>query len=205
MEKLKIEKPILVEGRYDQNKLRSVADAQILRTEGFGVFRDREKKELICRLAQKAGGIIVLTDSDGAGLVIRNYINGILKKELITHLYIPQITGKERRKDAPSKEGLLGVEGMEAALLRQLLSPYAGEGTPRAGMALTKADFFSDGLSGTPNSARRRALLCREASLPQNLSANALLEALNLLYTEPEYRALLDRVNALLTAEEETK
>lgn len=191
MEKLRIQKPILVEGRYDKCKLASVLDAHIIPTDGFGVFRSEQKKELIRRLAKQAGRILVLTDSDGAGLVIRNYINSILPKELVIHLYTPQIPGKERRKNAPSKEGLLGVEGMDADLLRRLFEPYADGRTAVSRLSLTKADLYRDGLSGRADSAARRRALAQSAGLPENLSANALMEALNLLYDAEGYAALL--------------
>ncbi|MBO5217934.1 MAG: DUF4093 domain-containing protein, partial [Clostridia bacterium] len=129
-EKLKIDIPIAVEGKYDKIKIASIADAQIVVTDGFGVFASDEKAALIRRLAEPRG-IIVLTDSDGAGLVIRNYFNSILKKEKIFHLYIPQVAGKERRKKMPSKAGTLGVEGIDADYLRGLLEPFAAGADPQ--------------------------------------------------------------------------
>lgn len=181
MDKLKIDIPIAVEGKYDKIKVSSVADAQIIVTDGFGVFASEEKAMLIRRLAEPRG-IIVLTDSDGAGLVIRNFFNRVLPKNKLYHLYIPQIEGKERRKKTPSKAGMLGVEGMEAELVRQLLAPFAVSGeAKKAVRELTKADFYAYGLSGTDESAKKRARLCRALSLPDNMSSNALLAAINLL------------------------
>ncbi len=189
--KLKIDIPIAVEGKYDKIKIASVADAQIIVTDGFGVFRSDEKAALIRRLAEPRG-IIVLTDSDGAGLVIRNYFNSILKKEKIFHLYIPQIEGKEKRKKMPSKAGTLGVEGMEAELLRRILSPFSGEcEPPNSAAELTKADFFAAGLSGGSDSAERRARLCKYLNLPDNMSANALLTAVNMLGEREQYEEFI--------------
>lgn len=181
-EKLKIDIPIAVEGKYDKIKIASIADAQIVVTDGFGVFASDEKAALIRRLAEPRG-IIVLTDSDGAGLVIRNYFNSILKKEKIIHLYIPQVAGKERRKKMPSKAGTLGVEGIDADYLRGLLEPFAAGADPQkpCGGEMTKADLYAAGLSGGAGAAEKRARLCRHLRLPDNMSANALLAAVNML------------------------
>ena len=195
MEKMIIRYPVLVEGRYDRCKLESILTANILQTDGFGIFRSDEKRELIRRVARSAGKLLVLTDADGAGLIIRNYINSILPQELVIHLYTPQIYGKERRKTVPSKEGLLGVEGMEAELLRQLFAPYASDTLPPASLSLTKADLFADRLAGTPDASYRRAAFLRAAGLPANLSANAMLRAVNLLYDEKSYGELLARID----------
>jgi len=192
-EKLKIDIPIAVEGKYDKIKVSSVADAQIIVTDGFGVFASDEKALLIRRLAEPRG-IIVLTDSDGAGLVIRNYFNSILQKDKIFHLYIPEIAGKERRKKAPSKAGTLGVEGMEAAYLRRLLEPFAADRESNiVRRDLTKADFFAAGLSGSDGAAERRTYLCRELGLPTNLSANALLAAINLLGEQEKFEEIIEK------------
>lgn len=192
-EKLKIPIPIAVEGKYDKIKLSSIIDGQIITTDGFGVFASEEKKQLIRRLAEPHG-IIVLTDSDGAGLVIRNYFRSILPKNKLIHLYSPQIEGKERRKKAPSKAGLLGVEGLEADTLRKLFEPFAADFTPIAGGEVTKADFFADNLSGGEGSAERRKRLCRLLELPDNMSANALLAAINMLCGFEKYKELIKNV-----------
>lgn len=185
--KLKLDIPVAVEGKYDKIKVDAVADAQIIVTDGFGVFASKEKAMLIKRLAEPRG-IIVLTDSDGAGLVIRNYFNSILPKDKIFHLYIPQIEGKEKRKKQPSKAGTLGVEGMEAELIRKLLAPFATDGEVRkASREITKADMYADGLSGGGESAQKRARLCKYLDLPENMSANALLAAINLLCEAEHY------------------
>ncbi len=190
-ERLKIDIPVAVEGKYDKIKLASVIDAQIITTDGFGVFRSEEKKLLIRRLAEPRG-LIVLTDSDGAGLVIRNYFRSILPKDKLINLYTPKIEGRERRKKAPSKAGLLGVEGIDTDTLRELFYPFAaGSETKKRGREVTKADFFADGLSGGDGSAERRARLCGRLGLPDNISANALLAAVNLLSDYDGYKELL--------------
>lgn len=190
-ERIKIDIPIAVEGKYDKIKVASVADAQIIVTDGFGVFASNEKAALIRRLAEPRG-IIVLTDSDGAGLVIRNFFNKVLPKEKLYHLYIPKIEGKEKRKKTASKEGTLGVEGMEAELIRSLLVPFSSEGVKAfSGREITKADFYRDGLSGSDSSAVKRARLANYLSLPDNMSANALLAAINLLGESEKYEEFL--------------
>ncbi len=188
-QKLMIDRPIVVEGKYDKIKLAAVCEAQILTTDGFGIFASEEKKALFRRLAMPRG-LIVLTDSDGAGLVIRNYFNKILPKEKLIHLYVPKIEGKEKRKKLPSKEGVLGVEGMEAELLRSLLAPYTADSVPSPITPVTKAEFYADGYSGGDGSAAKRAALAKQLGLPDNLSSNALLAAINLLGG----RALLDSI-----------
>lgn len=190
----KIDRPVIVEGKYDKLRLLSIFDAVVLTTDGFGVFRSEEKKLLIRTLAAKRG-VLVLTDPDGAGLVIRNFLRGILPSKQITHLYIPPVPGVEKRKRAPSREGLLGVEGMEKTLLQQLFSPYiCGNGTPQVGEKVSKTDFFCDGFSGGKNSKGKRAALSSMLHLPQNLSANALLEAINLITDQNGYRAVVDKL-----------
>ncbi len=207
-EKLKIDLPIAVEGKYDKIKLASIIDANIITTGGFGIFSSDEKKLLIRRLAEPRG-IIVLTDSDGAGLVIRNYFRSILPPDKLIHLYIPQISGREKRKRQPSRAGILGVEGIDAGMLRKILEPFAVGGDRDNDEAsantdsvnadstrreVTKADFYSDRLSGGESSASRRAALCRLLGLPDNMSSNALLAAVNLLCDYDTYRELVDRI-----------
>ena len=191
IDKIKLNIPIAVEVKYDKIKLSSIADAQIITTEGFGVFASKEKAALIRRIAEPRG-IIVLTDSDGAGLVIRNYFNSILPKEKLFHIYIPKIEGKEKRKKSPSKEGTLGVEGIDAGLLRTLLAPFAAEEPTVRGREVTKSDFFADGLSGGDGSAERRRKLCERLALPDNMSANALLAAVNLLCDYDKYKEMVE-------------
>jgi len=186
----KIREVSVVEGRYDKNTLRQVVDATVVETGGFGVFKDRERLALLRRLAAQRG-LILLTDSDGAGFVIRNYLKGAIPKEQIKQAYIPDIYGKERRKTAPGKEGKLGVEGMRPEILLQALERAGatfedGESAPRGARPITKADLYELGLTGRADSAARRAELLRKLELPEHMTANALLEALNILYTREE-------------------
>ncbi len=195
-DKIRIDKPIICEGKYDKIKLSSILDATIITTEGFGIFREDEKLSLIRKLAAK-DGIIVFTDPDGAGLVIRNYFNSVLPKGQVTHLYIPKVKGKEKRKNAPSKEGFLGVEGMEADRLRQIFAPFAADSAPQKNVdPITKTDFYVYGLSGGLGSEDKRKRLAAALELPDNMSANALLEAINLLYTKEDFLAALERMAA---------
>lgn len=183
-EKLRIAMPVIVEGKYDKIKLDSVIDATVLTTGGFGIFNSAEKKALIRRLCKD--GVILLCDSDGAGKVIRGYLKGILPPERVYDLYIPKIAGKERRKRVGSKEGTLGVEGMDADLLRALFAPYAASGVPTR-TPLTKADFYAYGLSGGANAAALRDALAAQFDLPSGMTANALIAALALLCSREEF------------------
>ncbi len=197
---LKIREAIVVEGRYDKNALAQVVDAVIVPTNGFGIFNQKDTLALIRRLAEQRG-VILLTDPDGAGLVIRSYLKGALPPERVKQAYVPELPGKERRKRAPGKEGKLGVEGMSPAVLEQALrragATIVGEdAAPSSGPPLTKADLCAAGLSGGPDSSRRRRELLARLALPGNLSANALLEVLNALYDAPQRQALLEQFRA---------
>ena len=188
MEKMKIDLPIIVEGKYDKIKILSIADACVIAPDGFGVFKNSERLALIKRLAAQSK-IIILTDSDGAGKVIRSHITSAIPKERIIQLYTPQVKGKERRKDAPSAEGYLGVEGTEAETLRAILAPfsvgtYDSEKSGQVYKELTKADMFEAGLTGAPDSAERRDELALSLGLPRGMTPNALLAALNVLRVE---------------------
>ncbi len=189
MDKIPISIPVVVEGKYDQIKLSSVIDATILTTEGFGVFNNREKRALLRTLSKN--GIIILTDSDGAGGLIRSHIQSFVEPDKIYNLYIPQIAGKEKRKKAPSKAGTLGVEGMDAALLRELFEKFADRhaALQKARDPITKADFFAHGLTGKEGSAARRNQLSNRLSLPKDMTPTALLAAVNLLMSREEYEA----------------
>lgn len=194
MDKPRIKEAIVVEGRYDKNTLSQVVDALILETAGFGVFNDSEKLTLLRRIAEK-DGLIVLTDSDGAGFVIRNYLKSSIDPALVKHAYIPDRAGKEKRKRTPGKEGKLGVEGMRPEVLLDALRKagatfldQSSNVTPRTHM--TKADLFALGLTGQPNSAQRRTALLRQLDLPEHLSTNALLDVLSALYTKDELAQL---------------
>lgn len=192
--KPRIREVIVVEGRYDHNTLSQVVDATVVELGGFAVFHDGEKLALLRRLARQRG-LILLTDSDGAGFVLRNYLKGALPKEQVKQAYIPDITGKEKRKRRPGKEGKLGVEGMRPETLLSALSRCGatfeeGEAVT-VGETITKADLFALGLSGGSGSAERRQALARALELPTALSSNALLEILNLLMTREELEATL--------------
>ena len=195
-ERIKISLPIAVEGKYDKSTLLSIFDTTVITVGGFGVFNSKEKQILIRRIA--SNGIIILTDSDGGGKVIRSFLNGIIPKDKIYNVYIPKVKGKEKRKSAPSKEGLLGVEGMGRDVLVRLLAPFAEDGgrvtfsCEKSGREITKLDLFEDGLSGSDNATARRAALCRLFELPEDMTAKALLEALNLLVGYDEYRRAVD-------------
>lgn len=193
-QKLVIPYPVIVEGKYDKIKLSSVMEGQIISTQGFGVFKNQELEKLLRSLSQKSM-IIVLTDSDGGGKVIRSHISGLIPKDRLIQLYIPQIKGKEKRKDAPGAQGLLGVEGMDANLLRELLAPYASDDAAQRYYEnpLSKTDFFIDGLSGGPDSKARRAQIALSCGLPADMTANALLDALRMLLTYKEYLTLVGR------------
>ena len=189
---LKLKEAIVVEGRYDKNTLSQLVDTLILTTEGFQVFKQRDKAELLRRVAEKRG-LIVLTDSDGAGFLIRNHLKGLLPAEQVKHCYIPDVYGKERRKRAPGKEGKLGVEGMPPAVLEEALrrcgATILGEGprTEHTGGDLTALDLYEAGLSGRENSASLRRAFLKAHDLPGHLSTKALLPVLNTLMTREEF------------------
>lgn len=189
MAKPKIKEVIVVEGRYDKNTLSQVVDATIVELGGFGVFNDKQKLSLLRKLAQTRG-LVVFTDPDGAGFVIRSYLKGALPKEQIKHAYVPDVYGKEKRKRKGGKEGKLGVEGMKPDVLLDALrragATFEGEEAADRGEPITKADMLDAGLVGD-GSAAKRAALVKELNLPERLSANALLEALNLLMTREEF------------------
>ena len=174
---LHITQAIIVEGIYDRQRVAEVCDAYCFITDGFKIFKDKEKREFI-RLLAREKGLIVLTDSDRAGFLIRSHIKNITGDKNVRHAYIPEIFGKERRKPQPSAEGKLGVEGIEREALTEVLRPFA-EGEGERGEEVTKADFFELGLSGGPGSREKRELLCKKLGLPTGLSANAMLDAVN--------------------------
>ena len=192
---VKIKQAIVVEGKYDQNTLSQLVDTTIFQTRGFGVMHDKALLELL-RKAAKTTGLIIFTDSDGAGFVIRNFLKGALPKEGVLHAYIPDILGKEKRKRAPGKEGLLGVEGMTKEILLEALenagADLGGEAAKKPGDTITKFDLYTAGLSGKPDSASKRAAFLEKLRFPAHMSANALLDALNLLYTREEFLALFE-------------
>lgn len=191
---IKIDKVIIVEGRYDKIKLSSMIDGIIIETEGFGIFKDKDKQKLIRKLAETKG-IAILTDSDSAGFVIRNFITSIVPKEYITNVYIPDIYGKEKRKDSPSKEGKLGVEGISAEILKEAFKK-AGIGVSQSETNERKKinlnDFFDDGLTGDTQSKRKRTDLLKKLDLPERMSTKAMLDILNTFITYDEYKKLVE-------------
>jgi ribonuclease M5 len=192
---LKVREVIVVEGRYDKNTLRQAVDCTVIETAGFGIFSDNEKIGLLRRLAQHRG-LIILTDSDSAGFLIRNHLKGMLNGVDIKHAYIPDIRGREKRKRTASKEGKLGVEGMRPSVIIQALRRAgatfeSGNSDIPLQSKITKADLFSVGLSGAPDSSQKRKALLKKLDLPERLTANGLLDVLNMLYTRDAFFELL--------------
>ena len=201
MDKQKLRQAIVVEGKYDQNTLRQLVDTAIFTTNGFADMKDPALLRLLRQAAQTTG-LIILTDSDGAGFLIRNTLKSALPEQGVLHAYIPDLPGKEKRKAAPGKEGLLGVEGMTPEILLKALRDAGadfedGSAPPAKAEPITKQDLFTLGLSGGPGSAKKRAALLKELSLPAHMSANALLQALNVLFSRDEFftqaRRILDQ------------
>lgn len=196
---IRLREAVIVEGRYDKIKLQGLIDAPIITTNGFRIFNDKEKQQLIRQIAATRG-LLVFTDSDGAGLVIRNFLRGAVPKEQVKHCYIPPIPGKEKRKAQPGKAGLLGVEGVSDEVIldaiRRSGAHILGEQEVSAGGEITKASLYTLGLTGTDNAAVRRKALLRQLQLPDYLSANAMLTALNCLYSLEELKELIRQLPA---------
>ena len=190
---VRIREAILVEGKYDKNTLSQIVDATILETSGFGIFKDKKQLDLLRKVARKRG-LIVFTDSDGAGFVIRNHIKSAIPAQFLKHAYIPDIYGKEKRKATAGKEGKLGVEGMRPEIILDALkragATIEGE-SQKAAPTITKQVFVELGLSGGANSAKLRLALLKKLDLPEHMSANAMLQALNLLYDLDELTAIV--------------
>lgn len=193
MNRIKIDIPVIVEGKYDMIKLDSIIDGQIIKTDGFSLFNSKQTQEYIKRIAEKCG-VIILTDSDSGGLLIRNRLKSLLPKEKIIHLYPPQIEGKEKRKKAPSKEGYIGVEGLDADVIRGLFKPLEAKEKSN-GRLVTKTDLYSDGLLGGSHSSKMRLRLKKYLSLPDNISSNALLDAINMLCSLEEYKRIIETIS----------
>ena len=193
MVKVKIKEAIVVEGRYDKNTLSQILDAPILETSGFGIFKDKQQMALLRQIAQTRG-LIVFTDSDGAGFVIRNHIKSAIPGKYLKHAYIPDIYGKEKRKAAPGKEGKLGVEGMTKEVILEALrragATIEGEEAP-VSRQITKQDLMDLGLSGTPEASNNRLKLLKKLNLPEHMSPNAMLQALNLLYSQEDLTEIM--------------
>ena len=195
--KLTLKYPVIVEGKYDKIRLASIVSSPIITLNGFSVFNDRQKLDLLRRLGRE-NGIIILTDSDNAGLFIRTKLKGFLEKCRVINLYIPQIPGKERRKKKPSKEGMLGLEAMDYEVLYNLLKDYKEDVTakPIDGCDLTPAEFYADGFTGKEDSGQLRKLLSESLNLPKNLNTSGLIEAINLLITRSEYTRAVQAINS---------
>ncbi len=194
---IKIREAIVVEGRYDKNTLSQIVDAPILETAGFGIMKDKENLQLLRRVA-KARGIIIFTDSDGAGFVIRNFLKGAIDPKYVKHAYIPDIPGKEKRKSAPGKEGKLGVEGMRPEVILEALrrcgATIEGEDSRECMHRITKQDLMELGLSGGPGSSEKRKMLLKKFGFPEHMSTNAMLQALDLLYSLEELTAAVEEI-----------
>lgn len=193
---VKIKEAIVVEGRYDKNTLSQIINAPILETAGFGIFKNKEQMSLLRRVAQTRG-LIVFTDSDGAGFLIRNHLKSAIPAKYLKHAYIPDIYGKEKRKVAPGKEGKLGVEGMKPEIileaLRQAGATFENQEMKQSDLTVvTKQDFAELGLSGGPGSSEKRKLLLKKLNLPEHMSSNALLQAINLLYSREALQKMVE-------------
>ncbi len=191
---IKIREAIVVEGRYDKNTLSQLVDAPIIETKGFGIFKDKAQIAFLRRVAQQRG-LIILTDSDGGGFVIRNHLKSVIDPKYLKHAYIPDIMGKERRKSAPGKEGKLGVEGMRPEILLEALracgATVEGEDVHERTQHITKQDLMELGLSGGRGSSQKRLTLLSHLHLPEHMSSNAMLQALNMLYTLEQLKEIL--------------
>lgn len=191
---IKIDEIVIVEGKYDKIRLSSVVDATIITTDGFGIFKNEQKQKMIRKLADERG-ILILTDSDSAGFMIRSFLKGIVDNSKIRHAYVPDIYGKEKRKKAPSAEGKLGVEGMSEEVLRQSLEKAGvtcSVGETR--QAVTKTRLYDDGFVGAKDSAKKRKMLQRKLDLPENMSSNLLLEVINLIADEEKYEKIVKEI-----------
>ncbi len=201
MEMIKIKEAVIVEGKYDKIKLSKIIDAPIITTEGFGIFNDKEKQNFIRKLAETRG-LVVLTDSDSAGFLIRKFLGGSIKKEYIKNVYIPEIAGKEKRKENYSAEGILGVEGIPMEVLVDCLSKAGviceNENPVDNKRRVTKTDLFTDGFFGTPDCTEKRSILLKKLSLPQKLSTNSLVEMINIFMTYDEYRLIVKEIEGEL-------
>lgn len=192
---IQIKEAIVVEGRYDKNTLSQIVDAPIFETNGFGIFKDKQQMALLRQVAEKRG-LIVFTDADGAGFVIRNHIKSAIPGQYLKHAYTPDVFGKERRKTTPGKEGKLGVEGMKPEIildaLRKAGATIGSEGSAPAKQSITKTDLCELGLSGGADASAKRLALLKKLNLPSHMSANALLQTLNLLYERDEVYAMVE-------------
>lgn len=194
---ISLREAVIVEGRYDKIKLKSIIDTPIIETNGFRIFKDREKQNLIRKIAEQRG-ILIFTDSDSGGFVIRNFLKGVVPESRIKHAYIPQLKGKEKRKPEKSKEGLLGVEGVTDELIIEAIKKSSaeiiGESAGKKSAEITKSDLYDLGLTGRENSKLLREKLLKELSMPSYLTTNAMLAALNCLYSLEELKSYIDKI-----------
>lgn len=194
---IKISEAVVVEGKYDKIKLSGILDTVIIETDGFAVFKDKEKQKLIRFLSEKRG-IIIMTDSDSAGFTIRSFIKSITKSENIKNVYIPDVYGKEKRKTEPGKEGKLGVEGIDNEIILSALKKagvFCHQNDSPSGREITRTDFFEDGISGGENSSERRRALAKSLDLPERISASALLKIINSYMTYDDYKNAINSLN----------
>lgn len=193
---IKLKEVVIVEGKYDKIKLSSILDANIITTDGFGIFKDKDKQRYLKKLAEKNGAVII-TDSDSGGLVIRNFLKNIIPSDKIKNVYVPEISGKEKRKNKASREGLLGVEGLSNKVLSEALNRFGVVEIRNENsiVKITQENLFDDGLIGKENSSEKRKSLCRLLRIPQNLSKNALLKTLNDLMDYEEYKLKIEELN----------
>lgn len=196
---IQIKQAVIVEGKYDKIKVSNILDTLIIKTDGFGIFKDKNKQKLIRRLAETRG-ILILTDSDSAGFTIRSFLNGIVPKEQLINVYIPDIFGKEKRKSEPSKEGKLGVEGVKSDVIIDALKKAGVKfdvdaESPKKTQSVTKTDLFLDGLSGGKDSAEKRARLLKQLDLPEHLSANSMLKLINSFMDFDDYKREIQKLN----------
>ncbi|MCH5191213.1 MAG: DUF4093 domain-containing protein [Oscillospiraceae bacterium] len=199
---IKINEAVIVEGKYDKIKLSGILDTVIIETDGFGVFKDKEKQRLIRFLAEKRG-IIIMTDSDSAGFKIRSFLNGITDVKNIKNVFIPDVYGKEKRKTEMSREGKIGVEGIETELILSALQKagvFCSENDKPSGREITRTDFFEDGVSGGENSSEIRTALARELGLPTRISASSLLKIINTCMTYDEYKTAVKKIRKMKNA-----
>lgn len=195
---IKIREAVVVEGKYDKIKLSGILDTVIVETDGFAIFKDKEKQDLIRFLSEKRG-IVIMTDSDSAGFKIRSFIKGITKSENIKNVYIPDVYGKEKRKTEASKEGKLGVEGMKTEVIMSALKKagvFCSENEKKQTREITRTDFFEDGISGRENSSEIRKALAKSLDLPERISASALLKIINLYMTYDEYKNAINKLKS---------
>ena len=197
---IRVERIIVVEGKYDKIKLSGIIDGVIIETEGFGIFKDKEKQKLLRKLAELKG-LVILTDSDSAGFVIRSFISSIVPNEYIINAYIPDISGKEKLKDSPSKEGKLGVEGVDPDIILEALTRagvFCSQSEERKLRAVTKGDLYDDGFTGTEDSKNKRLKLLKYLGLPERMTTNSMLKIINSYMTFDDYKEAVQKCSEVV-------